>query len=85
MISSTIISHYYYVSLEFFPFGIGNGDNVGPRAVDESSEVIRLDVPIIFFQKAETDLYVSLIITNKLIKIETRQMKFYYYSGYIRY
>ena len=63
------IKHYYItllLSLEFFPFGIGNGDTVGPRAVDESSEAIHLDVPIIFYQKAETDLYVSLI-TNGLI------------------
>ena len=52
--------------LDFFPFGIGNGDTVGPRAADTSSEVIHLDVPIIFYQKAETDLYVSLI-TNGLV------------------
>ena len=46
--------------LEFFPFGIGNGDTVGPRAIDATSNVMHLDIPIIFYQKEETDLYVSL-------------------------
>ena len=71
-------AHYItlLLSLEFFPFGIGNGDTVGPRAVDASSEVIHLDVPIIFYQKTETDLYVSLV-TNVLIEI--RHMELYYH------
>ena len=46
--------------LEFFPFGIGSGDTVGPREIDATSNVIHLDIPIIFYQKEETDLYVSL-------------------------
>ena len=67
---TSVISNTIYITslmlLDFFPFGIGNGDTVGPRAVDASSKVMYLDVPIIFYQKAETDLYVSLI-TNGLV------------------
>ena len=49
-----------FMLLEFFPFGIGSGDTVGPREIDATSNVIHLDIPIIFYQKEETDLYVSL-------------------------
>ena len=43
----------------FFPFGVGNGDEVGPLESDASTSVIHLDDPIAFFLRNQTDLYVS--------------------------
>ena len=51
---------YFNSTVDFIPFGIGNGDSVVPPAIDASSPVIQLDYPLLFFKKEYTDLYVSL-------------------------
>ena len=34
---------------------------MGPEEIDASTDVIEMSVPIIYYQKEQTDLYVSLI------------------------
>ena len=43
----------------FFPFGPDYGDIVAPRLVDMSFGPNLLDVPLVLFNNAETNVYVS--------------------------
>ena len=43
----------------FFPFGAANGDVVAPRVIDVSFGPTLLDVPLVLFNNAETNVYVS--------------------------
>ncbi len=44
----------------FVPFGIINGDQVGPHAIDGVTDPINLDVPIVFNHKEQQTIYVSM-------------------------
>lgn len=46
------------VTADFFVFGIGNGDKVGPQEIDATTEAISMAVPISFFLAEYRDLYV---------------------------
>ena len=48
---------------DFFPYGIRSGDTIGPHAVDKSVG-IGLNVSIVFFQRKEKIIYVSLFCTR---------------------
>ena len=43
----------------FLPFGIGNGDTVGPRQIDASTDPVQLNLPIVFYYQEQTELFVS--------------------------
>jgi hypothetical protein len=43
----------------FFPFGVENGDEVGPMESDASTSEIHLDDPVVFYLRNQTNLYVS--------------------------
>ena len=45
---------------DFIPFGVANGDQIGPRAIDGTTESISLDVPIVFNFVEHYNVYVSL-------------------------
>ncbi len=45
--------------LALIPFGLSNGDEILPRAVDASVGPIALPVPVVFFRNKETSCYVS--------------------------
>ena len=45
--------------LDFFPFGEGVGDTLGPREDDESFGPIHLSVPVVYFDQPQTSIYVS--------------------------
>jgi len=45
--------------VDFFPFGIGNGDQVGPHEIDSSTGKIPLSEVVTFYQKDQSALYVS--------------------------
>lgn len=44
----------------FVPFGIGNGDSVGPQEIDASTKRVLLSDPVVFYRREQTDLFVSL-------------------------
>lgn len=44
--------------LDFFPFGEGVGDTLGPREDDESFGPIHLSVPVVYFDQPQTSIYV---------------------------
>ncbi len=44
---------------DFFPFGVDNNDSIGPRAIDEVTEPITLQVPMVFYLRKEKTIYVS--------------------------
>ena len=44
----------------FFPYGMGNGDTLAPRALDAAFGPVNMDVPVVIFQNTETSFYVSL-------------------------
>ena len=48
---------------DFFPYGIRSGDTIGPRAIDKSVGIM-LNVSVVFFQRKETNIYVSLLSTR---------------------
>ena len=47
------------ITIEFFPFGIANGDTEGPRGIDEFTGQLNLTVPIVFGLKNHSEIYVS--------------------------
>ena len=49
----------------FFPFGVANGDVVAPRVFDGSFGPTLLDVPLVLFNIAETNIFVSSYIVHE--------------------
>ena len=48
----------YDLPPDFFPFGVDNNDSIGPRGIDETTDPISLDVPIVFFLSKQRTIYV---------------------------
>ena len=53
-----IIAINKIITADFFPFGEGEGDIVGPRGIDEVTMAVDLSVPIVFNLKEHRALYV---------------------------
>ena len=56
---SLVAMFFCAFTADFFPFGAGEGDKVGPRGVDEVTMAVSLPVPIVLNLKEHTALYVS--------------------------
>ena len=54
--------------LAFFPFGIGSGDVVGPVEIGASTDVLQMNIPFIYYQMEQTELYVSVILRKLVIQ-----------------
>ncbi len=55
-VSSLITAALIFVG--FIPFGEVVGDSIGPRSDDASMLIGTLDVPIVYYQEEERDIYV---------------------------
>ena len=66
--TSTILSYNYIIHfIDFLPFGMIEGDSIGPRSVDGSTMRIPLDIPVVFNLKEYSNVIVSEMLSTKLL------------------